>query len=244
MKHHVGKWIRWVAGLEPLVLVALLLVTLGVWGFVEVAGEVVEGDTEAFDRWLLRSLRKPDNPAEPLGPEWMHEFGRDVTGLGGAFIVGLLIAATAGFLWLDRRRRMAAFLVAATVSGLVVSLGLKELFARPRPDVVPHLAKVQTSSFPSAHSMLSAVVYLTLGVLVAAAVPARSLRVYAIGVAVLITGLVGVSRVYLGVHYPTDVLAGWTAGLVWALGCWLVARWLQRRGDVEPADTEHAGSTN
>lgn len=163
------------------------------------------------------------------------------TGLGGMSILGLLIATTAGFLWLDRRGRMALFLVAATLSGLLVSMGLKGLFDRPRPDVVPHLAKVQTSSFPSAHSMMSAVVYLTLGVLVAAAVESRRLRVYALGVAVLITVLVGASRVYLGVHYPTDVLAGWTAGLVWALACWLVARWLQRRGDVESPETEHAG---
>jgi undecaprenyl-diphosphatase len=166
--------------------------------------------------------------------------GRDVTGLGGLSIVVLLIAATVGFLWLDRRRHMAVLLVIATISGVLMSLLLKGLFARPRPDVVPHLTNVQTSSFPSAHSMVSAVVYLTLGTLLAASVESRLLRVYALGVAVLLTLLVGASRVYLGVHYPTDVLAGWAAGLVWALLCWLIARRLQRRGDVEPPEAEHA----
>src|SRR3954470_7238136 len=121
----------------------------------------------------------------------------------------------------------------ASFGGLLLSTGLKSLVDRPRPQLVPHLSQVYTSSFPSGHSMMSAIVYLTLGSLLARLVPSRPVKVYCMFVAMGLTFLVGISRVYMGVHYPTDVLAGWTAGLVWALLVWLAARALQRRGTVE-----------
>jgi undecaprenyl-diphosphatase len=127
-------------------------------------------------------------------------------------------------------------LLAATLGGLLLSTVLKERFDRPRPDVVPHKSHVMTSSFPSGHSLNSAVVYLTLGSLLAGLSQQRRLRLYFFGVALLLTFLVGVSRVYMGVHYPTDVLAGWFAGLAWALSCSLAARWLRRHGLVEKVD--------
>jgi undecaprenyl-diphosphatase len=225
--------LRWFGGLTPSVLVALLVIVGATWVFIEIADEVVEGETGAFDEWLLRALRKPGDLSEPLGPLWVQEMGRDATALGGLGWLIFFTLVVAVFLWLDGKHRLAVLLLAATSSGVAVSQTLKMLFARERPDVVPHLSHVMTSSFPSGHSLLSAVVYLTLGVMVAAAVPHTSQKVYAIAVAVLITMIVGASRVYLGVHYPTDVLAGWLAGLVWALICWLTARWLQRRGKVE-----------
>jgi undecaprenyl-diphosphatase len=127
--------------------------------------------------------------------------------------------------------------LAASAGGLIISSLLKHEFERRRPSVVPHLATVYTSSFPSGHSMMASAVYLTLGALLTRIVPERSAKVYFIAVAILVAILVGLSRVYLGVHYPTDVLAGWTAGSVWALVCWQVARYLQQRGTVE-RDTE------
>jgi undecaprenyl-diphosphatase len=123
--------------------------------------------------------------------------------------------------------------IVAVVGGQVLSTLLKYFIDRPRPDIVHHLSHVYTTSFPSGHSMMSAVVYLTLGALLARFVPQRALKLYFIGLAMFLTFLVGVSRVYMGVHWPTDVLAGWTAGLVWAIACWLVARQLQRRHVVE-----------
>ena len=117
----------------------------------------------------------------------------------------------------------------AVVGGQVLSTTLKYFIDRPRPMIVPHLSQVYTTSFPSGHSMMSAVVYLTLGSLLGSSSAARA-QVLLLSVAMLLTFLVGVSRVYMGVHWPTDVLAGWTAGLVWAILCWLVARQLQRRG--------------
>jgi undecaprenyl-diphosphatase len=224
-------------GREPLMLVVLLLVIAAIWGFIALAGAVVEGDTEEFDRWAVRSMRKADDPAEPIGPRWVQEMGRDATALGGLGWLLFFTLVVAGFLWLDGKRRMMLFVIAAVSGGTLVSFLLKQLVSRPRPDIVPHLSHVQSPSFPSGHSMLSAVVYLTLGALVAASLPRASLKIYVLSIAVLLTLMVGVSRVYMGVHYPTDVLAGWMAGLAWALGCWWFAHWLQLRGRVEPEDT-------
>ncbi|MEX0586346.1 MAG: phosphatase PAP2 family protein, partial [Pirellulales bacterium] len=145
----------------------------------------------------------------------------------------LITVAVAGFLWLRRMFGAMWLVLAATLGGLVVSSVLKGAFERPRPSIVPHLSMVYTSSFPSGHSMLSATVYLTLGALLGRFVEPFRLKAYFLIVALGVTFLVGVSRVYVGVHYPTDVLAGWSAGLAWALMCWLVARYLQRRGAVE-----------
>ena len=110
---------------------------------------------------------------------------------------------------------------------------LKQIFERGRPDLVPHAVQVFSASFPSGHATLSAVTYLTLGALVARLAPHRLAKAYVLGVAIVLTLLVGTSRVYLGVHWPTDVLAGWCVGAAWAIACWLVAVWLQRRGKVE-----------
>jgi len=143
-----------------------------------------------------------------------------------------------GFLSLQRKKHAAGLLIVAVGGGLMLSMILKWAIARPRPLIVPHGAYIYSSSFPSGHSMLSAVVYLTLGTLLARITPQIILRVYLIAIAILLTAGVGFSRVYLGVHWPSDVLAGWSAGLAWASTCWLVATWLQRRGVVEISLTE------
>ena len=225
---HLRSWtasgIKYIRGREPIVLIALLLVVAVSWGFIELADEVTEGSTADFDRWVVQSMRQSDDPTQPIGPRWMREVGRDITGLGGVSVLSMLIAAAAGFLAIHRAYRTMVVLLVSTIGGIIVSTLLKQFFARPRPDVVPHLAEVYTSSFPSGHSMMSAVVYLTLAALLAPVLKHFWVRVYVLGLAVLATVLVGISRVYLGVHYPTDVLAGWGAGLVWAVVCWLIAR--------------------
>jgi len=232
--HHLPKRLRrWIAvgirairGREPIMLVVLLLIALGTWGFIELTDEVLEGSTGVFDRWAVRQLRQEHDPAQPIGPTWLKEVGRDVTAMGGISILSFFVAATAGFLAVQRANRTMVVLLASTISGIVASLLLKRVFDRPRPDLVPHLSEVYTSSFPSGHSMMSALVYLTLGALVAPVLAHFWLRVYVIALAIFLTGCVGISRIYMGVHYPTDVLAGWAAGSVWALLCWLLARWL------------------
>ncbi len=220
-------------GTEPVVLLVLLVLTVCTWGFIELADEVLEGSTRRFDEWMILAMREPGRPEKPIGPVWLAEMGRDVTALGGIAVLVLVTAGIAGYLWLDGKSWAASFVVVVVLSGMLLSFGLKQGFQRPRPDLVPHLSHVSTSSFPSGHAMMSAVVYLSLGTVLAAEVRRRQLRIYILSMAILLTVLVGISRVYMGVHYPTDVLAGWSAGLTWALACWLAARWLQHRHHIE-----------
>jgi undecaprenyl-diphosphatase len=214
-------------------LVGLLGVIGCGWLFLGLADEVVEGETRRLDTVLLLALRNPADPSDPLGPGWLQELGRDVTALGSIGILSAITLAAAGFLWLQGNRRSMWLLLVSVGGGLAVSTLFKRGFDRPRPDLVPHETLVYTASFPSGHAMMAAVAYLTLAAMLARVQPNRALKAYILSLAVLVTVAVGVSRVYLGVHWPTDVLAGWTAGAAWAFGCWLVALWLGGRGAVE-----------
>lgn len=223
----------WVGRHEMAVLALMLVAMLSVLAFIVLADKVVAGKTMRFDEWAVRSLRREDDLSKPIGPVWMGEVARDITALGGVAVLALLTFSIAGFFWLRRMYGAMWLVLLSTLSGLLVTTLLKSLFDRARPELVPHLSGVFTSSFPSGHSMLSATVFLTLGALIGRFVREWHLRAYFLLLAVILTIIVGISRVYLGVHYPTDVAAGWAAGLAWALICWLVARSLQRRGTVE-----------
>ena len=230
------RFLSWLGSHEAAVLCAVGGIAAGIWIFALIAGEVKEGQTLVFDREVMLAMRHPD--LSPKGSPEIQEAARDVTALGGLVVLTLVTAATAGFLALDGKARMARFVCVSVITGTIAASILKDLFNRPRPDIVPHAMHVSTASFPSGHSMISAVVYLTLGALVARSHERKLLKVYFLFLAVLLTFSIGVSRVYLGVHWPTDVLAGWTAGAVWALLCWLVARKLQIRHTLE-TDAEH-----
>lgn len=219
-------------------MILLVLIAGGVWGFVELADEVSEGETRALDRAVLLALREPADLSDPLGPIWLEEAILDWTALGGFAVLALLTLAICGFLVLDSKEHAALLVLAAVTGGIIGSHFLKAGFERPRPDLVPHRAVVSSASFPSGHSMQAAATYLTLGVLLARVQKRRRLKIYILALAAFLTFLVGLSRVYLGVHWPTDVLAGWTAGGAWAILCWAVALRLQRQGAVEkPGDS-------
>jgi len=209
------------------------MVVLGILVFVFLLDEVREGSTLHFDSRVLRALRKADDPAKLIGPQWVESMVRDVTALGGVVVLLMVVGAVAGFLLLVRRYHMMWLMLIATIGATAINSTIKELVDRPRPHIVPQLTDVSHESFPSGHSAMSAAVYLTLGGLLAQTVSRRRIKWYFIGIAMTLTFMVGFSRVCLGVHYPTDVLAGWTTGLVWALLCWLAARYLQRRGAIE-----------
>ena len=144
-----------------------------------------------------------------------------------------MFVSVLGYLVLVRKRAAGLLVLGAVFGGQVLSTLLKLLFDRPRPDLIPDAPHEFTASFPSGHAMLSAVTYLTLAALLARVQPLRRARIYLLALAILLTVLIGVSRVYLGVHWPTDVLAGWSIGSAWAMLCWRLAGWLQSRGQVE-----------
>jgi undecaprenyl-diphosphatase len=218
---------------DLLTLLAVVIALAGSWAFVEIADEVGEGETRNVDAWVLRSLRRQAAPAVPLGPRWLTDDMRDLSALGGRAVLLLVTAAVVLYLWLARTYHIMWLVLGAAVGGQLLCAVLKAAFARPRPDIVPHLTPAAFSSFPSGHSMSAAVVYLTIGLLLARLTDRTRLRIYFLTLASFATFLVGISRVYLGVHYPTDVLAGWAAGSVWATCCWLLAGYLQRRGAIE-----------
>jgi undecaprenyl-diphosphatase len=215
----------------------LLLVAIGVvlllFGFFTLADEVSEGDTQSFDEQVLNALRRPDDPSRPIGPEWLRSGALDITALGSPTVLGLAVLAITGFMLLQGMSRTAAFVFVASTGGWLLNAGLKLIFQRARPSVVPHLRDVMSLSFPSGHAMTSAAVYLTLGVVTMRVAKGRLTKFYCMAVAMLLSALVGLTRVYLGVHYPTDVLAGWLVGLSWALTCWFVEVLIERRAGMK-----------
>ncbi|MCM2293736.1 phosphatase PAP2 family protein [Allorhizobium sp. BGMRC 0089] len=220
---------------EPRLLLALTVLGGLLLAFAKISEDVVEEESHAFDRAILLALRLKDDPSMMIGPHWLALAMRDITSLGGFTLISLITLLSVLYLTAARQYRNAAIVTLAITFGALAERGLKLLFSRPRPEIVPHLVEVQTMSFPSGHAMMSAITYLTLGAMLARAQPTRRLRVFVILSGLLLTLLSGTSRVFLGVHYPTDILAGWTVGGAWALMVWMIADWLNRqdRGETK-----------
>jgi undecaprenyl-diphosphatase len=232
---------RFIKDWEPRALTALIAATVAAWITVVLIIAVSRGSLTTLDHSLLRWLRTEANGEVMRGPWWMAEVVRDLSALGSVSVLSLGTAGIAGFLWMSGRRDTSVFLVVAVFSGMLMSIVLKSLIDRPRPDIVPHLSDVATSSFPSGHSMMAAVVFLTLGSLLMTTVQEWWLKAYILGVAIAATLLVGLSRILLGVHYPSDVAAGWTVGVLWSEGCWLAHAYFRRRIRKDlPGNSPHA----
>lgn len=226
---------RRILGLEAEVLLAFLGLAFSVLLFVWIASEMAEGETLAWDRAILRGLRTSADAGVPIGPGWLKKSMQDLTALGGVSVLTALTIVVVFYLAVSRRVGLALFVAASTTGGALVGTVLKHFFVRTRPTIVPHLVDVDSLSFPSGHALNSAVIYLTLGALLSRTETRPAVRRYIMAVAIALTMIIGVSRVYLGVHYPSDVLAGWCAGAAWAATCASIARALQRRRTIEPA---------
>jgi undecaprenyl-diphosphatase len=230
-EHLIPRLSRSTIGLLIVPTIATLLFAFGL-----IIPQVIQGEPLAFDRMILLAFRKPGNPSVPIGSLWLQEAARDVTALGSPIVLGIILFAVVECLFLARKRAEAWLILGAVLGGVVLNDLLKYSFARPRPDIVAPAVRVFTPGFPSGHATMSAITYLTLGALLARTHSSRSMRIFFIALAMLLTFLVGLSRVYLGVHYPTDVLAGWCIGTAWAMGSWALMTWLQRSGKVEPPE--------
>lgn len=230
-----GRW-RWTErlGLSMLLLTATVFLLLTVL--------ISSPAMQQFDELVILALRQTGHPATPLGPQWLVELARDFTALGGYAVLVTLTILVTTFLRLENKPKRARFATLTIIGGYLLSMTLKALVGRPRPDIVPWLSFPHSSSFPSGHSMMSAVVYLTMGLMLSELASHRRVKVFLAVTPLVIAAAVGFSRVYMGVHYLTDVVAGWSAGICWALFCWLIVR--RRRAAQAPTGLSSPASTS
>lgn len=221
-------WLQRLMALGPLALCNLAILLFAVWVFFAVADEVREEEYLHVELDLMRMLRDPDT-GEPIGPPKMAEVARDVTALGSAAVLVPVLTFVVGFLVLSRRYAAALFLAVSSLGGATLNEVLKTLYGRTRPDEALRLIEIHSLSFPSGHAMSSATIYLTVAVLLSRIADRRREKIYIFAAALLLSFAVGLSRVYLGVHYPTDVVAGWAAGVAWAQLCWFAAHFIGKR---------------
>jgi len=193
---------------------ALLVVTIAWMWFGSHASRHPSGSL-AYERSWIEAFRSVDDSTQIVGPRIVEETFRDLSALGGYAIVITVITGFAAYTGLRSGRNSVRFFLVTVLGGFGCSMLLKLAFGRDRPTTVPHLSFVATTSFPSGHSMMSSIVYLTIGLLLSQQLTDRRMQRLFIAFPFCLTGLVGCSRVAMGVHYPTDVLAGWTAGLLW-----------------------------
>lgn len=226
----VKAWLGELLRQRDFLTLALAAVVVGsVWAFIELADELQEGELAAIDERLLHLLRAPGDPGDPIGPRALEVAVRDITALGGVPVLTLFVALAIVVLWMERQRVAAWWLAIASLGAAGLNVLLKNLFARDRPALLEPELLPTSFSFPSGHAFLSAAIYLTAAALLTQIIVKPATRALVLAAAALVAVLIGASRVYLGVHYPSDVLAGWTLGLCWAALCWVVFWNLRKR---------------
>lgn len=220
----------------PWLFYAMGAIALAVLVLALIGATLARGHQFAFDRAIMLAMREPENIRVPEGPVWLKQVMIDATALGGETVLTLVVAITAGFLAIRRHWLTFWLVLGGTISGSWAVGLVKSIVARPRPVLIDHLVEVWSASFPSGHAANSATIYLTVALLLMQIVEGRSARWYLMSVAAVLVALIGISRVYLGVHWPSDVLAGWSFGALWALGWWSLGGWLRvRRARGVPA---------
>lgn len=215
---------------------ALFSLAIGVIAFAAIALLTFSGWLDGFDESALLVFRSPDDLTDPIGSRTIEHFMRDLTALGGTFVLTLVTIVTVVYLLFDRRRDTAAYVAVAVALNAAANFLLKEVFARLRPAIMDADPAMMSPAFPSGHAQSSAMVYLTIALIIGQTLPQRWQRRFALCVAALLTLSIGISRVYRGVHWPTDVLAGWTLGVSWTLFCWFLYVYVSRRRGIQTAE--------
>lgn len=221
-------WMERIRSLGALALCNFAIFVFACWVFVAIADEVREEEYLETERRIMHAVRAA-NVGESITPDRLEEVARDITALGSGAVLVVVAVLVTGFLALSRHFAAALFVAVASLGGATLNTILKTLFDRQRPDLEMRLIEIDSLSFPSGHAMSSATIYLTLAVLLTRLVTRRREKIYLLVAALLLSFVVGLSRVYLGVHYPTDVVAGWAAGVAWAQLCWFAAQIIGRR---------------
>jgi undecaprenyl-diphosphatase len=203
---------------------ALLVLTLGIMSFFEIADDATEADGRLVDQTILTLLRPfADDPDRPWGPWWLKEAASDITSLGGISVLALFGLFVVTFLIIQRKWLSSLLLVIGLAGGVLLSEGLKAVFERERPPAAVQAVETLNASFPSGHALLATLFYLSLAIMLTRAFPKRRLKVFVLCVGIALAVLVGLTRVYLGAHWASDVLAGWAVGAAWAMALWLIS---------------------
>jgi len=226
----IQRHLQWWRARDLQLLGALAAIGCLLLVFIKIGRSVSVAGTDELDQAILMFFR--NTPDDPVGSYHFQAAVMHVSALGSGAVTGLIVLLVTLFCAFAGHWRYAALMVACSAGTGFAMWILKDFYERDRPSVVTHIDPPGGHSFPSGHSMISAALYMTLAVLLSRTLERRRLRVFVIAAGAFIALLIGVSRMYLGVHYPTDVLAGWTAGLIWALVCGLIVRKLGQRGNV------------
>lgn len=238
MKSWLRRRIEWFRAADLRLQAELLGLGVLVVVFLQIADEVTDGDTHEIDNAILLALRNA--PDDPIGSYKVEAGVMHISALGSGVVAALITTIVAAYLLLANRIRYALTIIVVAVGTGIVMNVLKPLFERERPTIVTHIDPPGGLSFPSGHSMISAALYLTLAMMISRSLEHRRLRVFAVGTGAFLALLIGFSRVYLGVHYPTDVIAGWTVGAAWALLVGIGTRKFRREVQATPDETQRA----
>ncbi len=231
MRASISRANTFLGGIGIFLICSFVIAAIATWLFGEIAETVVSGKTQAFDESVLRWLGAHHTKA-------LDGAMLEITALGTGTVVMMIVGIAAMFLGFTRHKYSALLLLVATAGGLVLNMVLKHFFNRPRPHVIVWGTNAVSSSFPSGHAMSATIVYTCVAYLAARLAQYKWQRWTVMFLAAVVIILISLSRLYLGVHYPSDVLAGAVIGLAWAAFCMATLETIQKFSEREAPEVQ------